>query len=105
MKIQIILSFLIWIGYAVWISRNPATLVQKSMAKSHKHPLFKGVLRLLMASFFLMVGLYILTYLESLGGRGLSLLGWFFSTLLGLLFVRMQITGAAIMLSTIQKRK
>ncbi len=102
MKIQMILSFLIWMGYAIWISKNPASLVEKSIAKSYKHPLFKGVIRLLIASFTLMLGLYILTYLEALGGGGLSLLGWFFSTLLGMFFVRMQVVGAAIIMSAIQ---
>ena len=96
------MSFFVWIVYAFFFSRK---IRHQTSSKNYKRPALQAAFYLLLAILSLVVGFYILTYFRMTFKNELSSPGWLIFLFLGLVFVRMQMMAAAILMHLFVQNK
>lgn len=97
------LSFLVWLLYGYLMRRRADELRIRMREAGRTKKVLLGSVGLIGGAVLLLLGLWQVAAFEGIGPAGLTLWAWAAVTLLGLVFVHLQVLGAAAMITLIQE--
>lgn len=97
------MSFLVWLLYGTLMRRRSDELRIRLRAAARKTKVLLGSVGLIGGAILLLGGLWQIAALGGIGPAGLTVWAWAAVTLLGLVFVHLQVLGAAAMITLIQE--
>ncbi|HRI44222.1 MAG TPA: hypothetical protein PLL78_12480 [Fimbriimonadaceae bacterium] len=100
---QAALSFLVWLLYGTLMRRRSGDLRIRLRETRRKTKVLLGSVGLIGGAILLLGGLWQIAALGGIGPSGLTIWAWVGVTLLGLVFVHLQVLGAAAMITLIQE--
>lgn len=93
--------FVAWTLYGLWLRRSSETLRAKMHSTSRNRRVLLGSVGLLAGLVVLAIGLWSIAALGGLTAKGLVPWAWLAVTVVGVVFVHLQVQGAAAMLSLV----
>jgi hypothetical protein len=93
--------FVLWVGYGFWLRRSADRLKAKMHGSTRRSRALLGSVGLIAGLLVLAAGLYLVYRFGGLGKDGLTGWGWAAVALVGLVFVHLQVLGAAAMVSLV----